>query len=400
MSAVSVLTALILLTANYGQSNADFIKGDTRGSWIEGEEWCNNNGRHLASIHSDAENALANDACLGAPQNGYACCWIGAHGSGDGDWSWGDGSVWKSQYTQWKGTAGDEDCGYIMYTDWYGYTSSGCNVIDFYPVCGHEVSTAGCDPELSGFEWDYNGVWTPVDGEFRGGAPVYSRVTYGSTNYLWKLTDPYGWGNLWGYGQWDVWVTGYALDGSRGYWSWRWGGNLWDCSDNPYNACQRWRYWTGSQWLYDYDATVTCSSASTDNSASMMSGSGVVWNGTMLDGAHTFPMLDEPSAAATAASTTSLIGAAIGVVAVVAMAVTIVSVAKRRKRARAEEETQIAVELGMGKAAVNSVESVTAEMPSKNETVAAATDGDVAAEVVVEAVAPKVDDAVSVQQEE
>merc|ERR1712083_136708 len=102
---------------------------------------------------------------------------------------------------------------------------------------------------------------------------------------------------------------------------------------------------------------------------------------------------------------TSLIGTAIVVVAVVAVVLGIVSAAKRRKRARAEEETQIAVELGMDKAAVDSAESVTAEavtaeMPSENGTAAAATEGDVAAEVAVGVVAPKVDDAVSVQQEE
>jgi len=98
-------------------------------------------------------------------------------------------------------------------------------------------------------------------------------------------------------------------------------------------------------------------------------------------------------------STTSLIGTAIGIVAVVAMVLGIVSAAKRRKRAGMAEETQIAVELGMDKAAVDSVESVTAEMPSENGT-AAATEGDVAVEVAADDVAPKVDDAVSVQQEE
>ena len=107
-------------------------------------------------------------------------------------------------------------------------------------------------------------------------------------------------------------------------------------------------------------------------------------------------------------STTSLIGvigAAIGAVAVVAMVLGIVSAAKRRKRAGMAEETQIAVELGMDKAAVDSVESVTAEtvtaeIPSENGTAAAATEGDVAVEVAVEIVATKVDDAVSVQQEQ
>jgi len=103
-------------------------------------------------------------------------------------------------------------------------------------------------------------------------------------------------------------------------------------------------------------------------------------------------------------STTSLIGvigAAIGAVAVVAMVLGIVSAAKRRKRAGMAEETQIAVELGMDKAAVDSVESVTAEMPSENGTAAAAaTKGDVAVEVAVEIVATKPDDAVSVQQEQ
>jgi len=60
-------------------------------------------------------------------------------------------------------------------------------------------------------------------------------------------------------------------------------------------------------------------------------------------------------------STTSLIGAAIGIVAVLAIAVGIVSVVRRRKRAAMEAETQTAVELGIHKAAVDSAESVTAE---------------------------------------
>jgi len=60
-------------------------------------------------------------------------------------------------------------------------------------------------------------------------------------------------------------------------------------------------------------------------------------------------------------STTSLIGAVIGIVAVLAIAVGIVSVVRRRKRAGTEAETQTAIELGMDKAAVDSAESVTAE---------------------------------------
>ena len=88
-----------------------------------------------------------------------------------------------------------------------------------------------CSAELSGFHYDYDGVWTPVDGVFQGGAPVYSRVTYGSTNYLFKLASPNGDG-------WDAWVIGYAHDGSLGYWGWRWGGNLFSVDGSRFADCK------------------------------------------------------------------------------------------------------------------------------------------------------------------
>lgn len=110
-------------------------------------------------------------------------------------------------------------------------------------------------------------------------------------------------------------------------------------------------------------------------------------------------------------------GAAVGAMALVGIAMA-VSVRRKRNNGSNTGAAQhvpelspmdIAVEIEMGKEAVGSAETVTAdtvteEMPSENGTAAAAaaaaTDGDVAAEVAVEDVCPKVDDAASVQQDQ
>jgi len=415
MAAVSVLTALVLLTANWGQSNADFIKGDTVGTWSEGEEWCNRKGRHLASIHSDAENELVSDACFSAPYDVAFFCWIGAYLSGDGDWSWADGSVWN--YNLWINGSPSSDGetaviiggGGSWYDDYSRKVIDGFEVGRIYPVCG-DIDEDICSVSISGFYWDYNGVWSVVEGESQGGAPVYSRETYGSTNYLFKLSNPYGNG-------WDAWVIGYALDGSLGYWAWRWGGNLFDCFDNSYNYCFTWRYWSGEpnyRWAeHRTEPEFTCYSASTDNSASMVSGSGAVWNGTMLDGAHTIPTFDGPSTAAVSPLSGYGVfpeiaaGVAVSVMILVAIAI---AVSMSRKRNNVPNTggavhipelspMDIAVQIEMGKEAVGSAETVTAEIETGNET-AVEMEGDGAADVVEDDVAPKPDDVVSVGHEQ
>jgi len=270
-----------------------------------------------------------------------------------------------------------------------------------------------CPVSISGFYYDYNGVWSVVEGELRGGDPVYSRVTYGSTNYLFKLTNPTGNG-------WDAWVIGYALDGSRGYWGWRWGGNLFDCFDNSYNYCFLWRYWTvedgtsASGWAeHRNEPEFTCYSANTQGSASMVSGSGAVWNETMLDGTHTIPTFDGPSTAAISPLSEYGVfpeiaaGVAVSVMILVAIAIAVSVMRKRNDSPQTGgavhvpevSPMDIAVEIEMGKEAVGSAETVTAEIETGNEA-AVGVGGYDTADVVVDDVASKPDEAVSVGHEQ
>merc|ERR1712083_685868 len=192
------------------------------------------------------------------------------------------------------------------------------------------------------------------------------------------------------------------------------------CSDNGRRLCTLQEMLSGAtkgEGCY-YDHAYNWVSDACDTASSLSSGDPALVNARQQsdpltaedeDGSNDGPAGNGLGDLSTA-SLIGVIGAAIGAVAMVAMVLGIVSAAKRRKRAGMAEETQIAVELGMDKAAVDSVESVTedtvtadtvtAEMPSENGTAAAATEGDVAVEVAVEIVATKVDDAVSVQQEQ
>ena len=60
----------------------DFVLGDELLSFVDAEAYCNNQGYHLASIHSDEENEAAKSACA---TTNTSDCWIGLNCI-DGDW--------------------------------------------------------------------------------------------------------------------------------------------------------------------------------------------------------------------------------------------------------------------------------------------------------------------------
>ena len=87
--------------------NHQFIVSSGDKTFQEAENWCNDRGGHLTSIHSDEENAAALAWCSN--------CWIGLHSTNGahGDWEWTDGTA--TDYYHWgsgepNDLEGNEDC--------------------------------------------------------------------------------------------------------------------------------------------------------------------------------------------------------------------------------------------------------------------------------------------------
>jgi len=255
---------------------------------------------------------------------------------------------------------------------------------------------------MSNFIWGVggpNGVWEVVPGVYGwAGTDVYSKSAYGTTIYMWRWPFSAGWG---------AWAIGYDYTGAD-IWGWRWGDNLLDCADNPNNYCFSWQWYFWGKWYDDDDATVDCLTATDVINVDMSISDGPIPNGT-----NTIPTFEGASSAAVSPLSEYGVfpeiaaGVAVSVMILVAIAI---AVSVRRKRNDCPQTggavhvpevspMDIAVQIEMGKEAVGSVETVTAEIETGNEA-AVEMEDDGAADVVVDDVAPKPDEAVSVGHEQ
>jgi len=257
---------------------------------------------------------------------------------------------------------------------------------------------------MSCFHWPVaNGVWHVLPGQ----EDVYFKVPNGWTSpiYMWKLSNVMG--------GWGAWVIGYDYT-VYNYIGWKWGDDLLDCKYNLLYCDHRllWQHLAENGWADNADAGVNpCLSATPSCSAgvsiSMMS------NGSIPNGTHTIPMFDGVITAAVSPVSEYGVfpeiaaGVAVSVMILVAIAI---AVSVRRKRNDCPQTggavhvpevspMDIAVQIEMGKEAVGSVETVTAEIETGNEA-AVEMEDDGAADVVVDDVAPKPDEAVSVGHEQ
>ena len=83
-------------------------------TWIEAQDWCINQGGHLASVTS---NSIKTYVVEGMNRNNVDNIWIGANDCmQEGDWKWVDNSRWD--FSSWGGgepnnawwNGGNEDC--------------------------------------------------------------------------------------------------------------------------------------------------------------------------------------------------------------------------------------------------------------------------------------------------
>merc|ERR1719295_2264991 len=113
-----------------------YVMGNSTLSFWDSMSYCRNLGMHLASIHSDAENAEADAACTAD------YCWIGAFGS-RGIFNWTDGT--KMNYTNWFYDISDRDnCVHMNYSG--AWTDIDCDH-SFYPLC--EKTHSSSTPEAT-----------------------------------------------------------------------------------------------------------------------------------------------------------------------------------------------------------------------------------------------------------
>ena len=112
-----------------------FVLGDTRGSWDEAKDWCQEEGHELASIRDAAENTAAAHWGLEAGNGGM---WIGGNREDDlAVWQWLDGTEWS--YTNWDSTYGwDEPNGDGKCLELYPggtWNDLPCGQSDKLPLC-------------------------------------------------------------------------------------------------------------------------------------------------------------------------------------------------------------------------------------------------------------------------
>ena len=133
---------------------AQYIVGDEYMSWNDAEDWCNDQGYHLASIHNDDQNAAALTMCTD--------CWIGLQciDNNQYDFEWTDGSDWdysnwnENEPNNWQNT--NEDCAH-MYASGYWNDNSCDNT--YRPLCAVLDGMSGSDLFIHfwwEFEWKLN----------------------------------------------------------------------------------------------------------------------------------------------------------------------------------------------------------------------------------------------------
>merc|ERR1719361_1985791 len=123
-------------TANpTNEFHGQFIVGDSYMTFSDAEDWCNSQGVHLASIHSDEEHAAAFAVCTD--------CWIGLHciGNTQFDFEWTDGTIWNyenwdsDQPNNWQNT--NQDCVHMWSLG--KWNDNGCTQT-FRPLCNDNAA--------------------------------------------------------------------------------------------------------------------------------------------------------------------------------------------------------------------------------------------------------------------
>ena len=98
----AAVAALLLHAPRANATNTTFVRGPEGLNYPEAEAFCTEIGATIASIHSAAENELAQTAC------GASYCWLGLEEIGGNartpkasqTWRWVDGST--ATYTNWR----------------------------------------------------------------------------------------------------------------------------------------------------------------------------------------------------------------------------------------------------------------------------------------------------------
>lgn len=335
-------------------SVSDITVSQSRMTWSNARNWCDDQGLNLLSVHSDADNDAATAACPGQ-------CWIGLNCFERtwGEWEWVEGS--SVDYTNWRDGQPnqsqyfpDRHCVMTSDGDWWGYECDDTH----YALC-YQVSECGSGTvEVSDFYYNgANGIWNELDGVYQGGEMVYYKEAWGRSVYLWKETE---------YSS-DAWVMGYDYASNK-YWGWRWGGNLFDSSS-------QWQYLDYSyRWNYDSDTAVVCGAISFNDPSytdwNTNANSGAVEDDaipiTGTDIAPSFP--DAANSSKTSFSDFWLMAASAAAIILVVSSVVMVFLKKRMQRNVAEmSSTDNVVETEMGKEANDGTVVVTTEMQSESE---------------------------------
>jgi len=122
-----------------------FFTGPSKMDWSSAEEYCVDNGGHLASINSQTEYDAAKAVCAA----GSGSCWLGLHSDdgNSGPWSWTDGSPLDFGFNSdgtpttginpWNGgepSHNGEDCVHMWDFFGYKYNDVGCTG-NYIPLC-------------------------------------------------------------------------------------------------------------------------------------------------------------------------------------------------------------------------------------------------------------------------
>ena len=76
----------------------DITKSPSEMSWLEGQQWCNQRGLELVSMHSEKESNAVYSKC-----GEVYSCWIGLNciDREHGDWQWTDGTPFDEADSNW-----------------------------------------------------------------------------------------------------------------------------------------------------------------------------------------------------------------------------------------------------------------------------------------------------------
>ena len=110
--------------------------------WDAAAAHCKSKGGQLASIHSEAEQILAERAKRAAGKNSV---WLGGRRGVGAEWGWSDNSTWG--FTNWRSSEGDDDnkCLY-MHRNGYWYDYDYYKYLRRYVLCQGNVTL---NPERS-----------------------------------------------------------------------------------------------------------------------------------------------------------------------------------------------------------------------------------------------------------